>query len=328
MNTVQKFEIDGGRVARFARGAVAAAVMVVIAACGGGGGGGTTELPSGETPPEVIAVQKPTATEASRFLAQATIGPTEAEIDRLTGMTYAAWLDEQFAKPQIAASPVHQPGRRRPDLRRPAAEQHQLLGLVVEPGARRATTSCASAWPSRCREIMVISFADATLRNQPRGVASYYDMLGEKRLRQLPRPDRGRDLAPDDGHLPLAPAQPEGRRATGRVPDQNYAREVTQLFSIGQYKLNADGTEIMGADGQSGDRLQLRRPERPGAGLHRPQLVRRPAAQPTAPPPLQRRRCQPRARLAADAGVRRVRREHQLPLDQREELPRHDDPGA
>ena len=45
-------------------------------------------------------MQKPTPTEASRFLAQATMGPTEAEIDRLTGMTYAAWLDEQFAKPQ------------------------------------------------------------------------------------------------------------------------------------------------------------------------------------------------------------------------------------
>ena len=59
-----------------------------------------TDPAGGETPPEVIAVQKPTATEASRFLVQATMGPTEAEIDRLTGMTYAAWIDEQFAKPQ------------------------------------------------------------------------------------------------------------------------------------------------------------------------------------------------------------------------------------
>ena len=100
MNTVQNFEIEGGRVARFARCAVAAAVLAVIAACGGGGGGSPTDSAGGEATPEVIAVQKPTATEASRFLVQATMGATPEEIDRLTGMTYAAWLDDQFAKPQ------------------------------------------------------------------------------------------------------------------------------------------------------------------------------------------------------------------------------------
>jgi uncharacterized protein (DUF1800 family) len=30
--------------------------------------------------------------------------------------------------------------------------------------------------------------------------------------------------------------------ATGRQPDENYAREVMQLFTIGLYQLNADGT--------------------------------------------------------------------------------------
>jgi uncharacterized protein (DUF1800 family) len=38
--------------------------------------------------------------------------------------------------------------------------------------------------------------------------------------------------------------------ATGRVPDLNFAREITQLFTIGQYRLNADGTSVIGSDGK------------------------------------------------------------------------------
>ena len=36
----------------------------------------------------------------------------------------------------------------------------------------------------------------------------------------------------------------------GRVPDLNFAREITQLFTIGQYKLNADGSNVLGSDGK------------------------------------------------------------------------------
>ena len=39
--------------------------------------------------------------------------------------------------------------------------------------------------------------------------------------------------------------------ATGRVPGLNAAREVTKLFTIGQYQLNHDGTAVTGADGQA-----------------------------------------------------------------------------
>ena len=39
--------------------------------------------------------------------------------------------------------------------------------------------------------------------------------------------------------------------ATGRVPDLNFAREITQLFTIGQYKLNLDGTVMTAADGSA-----------------------------------------------------------------------------
>ena len=252
MNTVQHFEIDGGRVARFARGAVAAAVMAVIAACGGGGGGGgstPTDPTGGDAPPPVVAVQKPTATEASRFLIQSTMGPTEAEINRLTGMTYGAWLDEQFAKPQSlhrlyinqAAADLTSVGQQLSNTNFWDSWWSQALG--GDDQLRQRVTFALS-------EIMVISFADATLRNQTRGVASYYDMLGEKAFGNFRDLMEGVTYHPMMGiylsHLKNQKEDP----TTGRVPDLNFAREITQLFTVGEYKLNADGTNIMGADGR------------------------------------------------------------------------------
>ena len=85
------------------RSAVATAALSFLAACGGGGGSTAASPSLAGTGPAAAAqaVVVPTATEASRFLAQATFGPSSAEIQRLTTMSFAAWLDDQFAKPQI-----------------------------------------------------------------------------------------------------------------------------------------------------------------------------------------------------------------------------------
>jgi uncharacterized protein (DUF1800 family) len=251
VNTVQNFEIDGGRVARFTRGAVAAAVLVFVAACGGSGGGGgsPTDPAGGETPPEVIAVQKPNATEASRFLAQATMGGSEAEINRLTGMTYAEWIDEQFAKPQSlhrlyinqAAADLSSVGQQLSNTNFWDSWWAQALG--GDDQLRQRVAFALS-------EIMVISFGDATLRNQTRGVASYYDMLGENAFGNFRKLLEDVTYHPMMGvylsHLKNTKEDP----ATGKVPDLNFAREITQLFTIGQYQLNADGSYVMGADGR------------------------------------------------------------------------------
>ena len=192
-------------------------------------------------------------------------------------MSYAAWLDEQFAKPQSlhrlyinqAAADLTSVGQQLSNTNFWDSWWSQALRGRPAPPAHR---------PSPCREIMVISFADATLRNQTRGVASYYDMLGEKAFGNF------RDMLEEVTFHPMMGIYLSHRgnmkedTATGRVPDLNFAREITQLFAVGQDKLNADGTEIMGADGRPAVGLHLRGPRGPVAGVHRPQLVRRPAA--------------------------------------------------
>ncbi|MEP7057382.1 MAG: DUF1800 family protein, partial [Caldimonas sp.] len=99
-------------------------------------------------------------------------------------------------------------------------------------------------------EIMVISFTDATLSNQPRGVSSYYDMLAENAFGNFRKLIEDVSLHPMMGiYLTWLGNQKEDA-ATGRVPDLNFAREITQLFTIGEWKLNADGTYVLDAAGK------------------------------------------------------------------------------
>ena len=69
---------------------VAVGLAAGLAACGGGGGSAPASSP---------AATPPTAAEASRFLAQASMGASRAQIARVQALGYAGWLDEQFALP-------------------------------------------------------------------------------------------------------------------------------------------------------------------------------------------------------------------------------------
>lgn len=249
MEIVQKIEFGNERVARFGRSAVAGAVLVFLAACGGGGGGGTDVAADGSESPAVVAAKTPTSPEASRFLTQATMGPSEAEINKLSTMSYGAWLDEQFAKPQTlhrlyinqAAADLSSVGQQLSNTNFWDSWWAQSLG--AEDQLRQRAAFALS-------QIMVISFADATLRNQTRGVASYYDMLGEHAFGNFRQLLEGVTYHPMMGiylsHLKNQKEDP----ATGRVPDLNFAREITQLFAVGENKLNLDGTVVMGTNGR------------------------------------------------------------------------------
>ncbi len=182
----------------------------------------------------------PTQTESARFLTQATIGPTEASTSSLTQQGYSAWLAAEFAKPQT----LH---RSYMDTRAAALgtsgsisantfyESWWTQAITGDDQLRQRVTFALS-------QIFVISFADANLNNYPRGVASYYDMLGEKAFGNYRDLLESVTLHPMMGnYLSMLRNQKEDAAGT-RVPDENYAREIMQLFSIGLYQLNNDGT--------------------------------------------------------------------------------------
>jgi len=232
------------------RRAVATAVLLVIAACGGGGGTDTSADLAGTGPQAAaLAVVVPTQTEAARFLTQATFGPNGTEIQRLSGMTYAAWLDEQFAKPQTlhrlymnqAAADLASVGQQL--SRTNFFDSYWSQAIGAEDQLRQRAAFALS-------EIMVISFTDATLSNQPRGVSSYYDMLGENAFGNFRKLIEDVALHPMMGIYLTWLANQKEDAATGRVPDLNFAREITQLFTIGEWMLNPDGSFILDANGK------------------------------------------------------------------------------
>jgi uncharacterized protein (DUF1800 family) len=216
-----------------------------LAACGGssgdpsGDGGGNPSPQSAGVPASRDA--------AARFLTQATFGPTSAEVDRLMSIGYAAWIDEQFAKP----ASTHRINWEAADAKVKAANPTNANASIGQNGTIYSFWKSAVAGEDQLRQrvafalsqIMVISMQDSAVGNEPRAVAAYLDMLADKGLgnyRDLlegvsKHPLMGRYLS----HLRNQKADPR----TGRVPDENYAREVMQLFSIGLHELNADGSQ-------------------------------------------------------------------------------------
>jgi uncharacterized protein (DUF1800 family) len=242
----KKFETWAGRQGRVTRTAAASVVLALLAACGGGKGDSSTDAGSTSSPQTESPSNAPAA--ASRFLTQATFGPTSPEITRLSTMTYSAWIDEQFAKPQS----LH-----RDYMNQASADLAATGGTISQTNFFDSYWSQAIAGDDQLRQratfalsqIFVISFTDATLRNQPRGVSSYYDMLATNAFGNFRDLLESVALHPMMGvylsHLKNQKEDP----ATGRVPDLNFAREITQLFTIGQYTLNADGSVVTGSDG-------------------------------------------------------------------------------
>ena len=177
--------------------------------------------------------------DVSRFLAQATFGPNSAEITRVQRIGYGAWLDEQFG---LTPQPNHQ----------------QYLDAVRATGASLSDSHVAHTFWKQATtgndqlrqrlafalsQIFVVSLQDSTVAQHRRGVAAYLDMLGREAfgtyrtlLESVTRhPMMGIYLS----HLANQKEDP----TRNRVPDQNFAREIMQLMSIGLYELQPDGAQ-------------------------------------------------------------------------------------
>lgn len=212
------------------RVALAASALLLLASCGGGSGGST----SSTSAPVTGGV--PTQPQASRLLAQATFGATMPEIDTLTSSGYNAWLEDQFAKPQT----LH---RSYMDSMAASTGQSATQNHFYESFWQQAATGedqLRQRITFALSQMFVVSFQDSTVANTPRGVASYYDMLATHAFGNYRNLLEAVSLHPMMG-IYLTSLRNQKESGT-RVPDENYAREVMQLFSIGLVELNQDGS--------------------------------------------------------------------------------------
>ncbi|MBA3479816.1 MAG: DUF1800 domain-containing protein [Lautropia sp.] len=226
-----------------------AAACAVLAGCSGGGsrGGGSdaqANLAANSSGPLVTKAE--TGADASRFLAQTTFGPTTAEIDRVMAVQLDAWLAGEFAKPQsythlgywqerVAAS--GSPTTTNTDW---IYQSFWRSALLADDVLRQRIAFALS-------QIFVVSLNDMNVSQHPRGVASYFDVLGRNAFGNFRTLLEEVTLHPMMG---LYLSHLRNRGDNSRVPDENYAREVMQLFTIGVHLLNPDGTRVIGADGR------------------------------------------------------------------------------
>jgi len=223
-----------------------AVASAFLAACGGGGdeGGGTvapgtsTPAPAAPSGPTVAPVVPPSDTESVRFLTQATMGASEADIAKFKQLGYNAWIEAQFEMPRsshqdFVLSEIGLDGAGGANITMdPLYRSWWKQSLTGNDQLRQRVTFALS-------QIIVTSAADPQLQNRPAAMASYMDVLAKHAFGNF------RDLLDE---VSLHPTM--GRYLTvlgnrgdgGRTPDENYAREIMQLFSIGIVQLNVDGT--------------------------------------------------------------------------------------
>ncbi|MEL6569036.1 MAG: DUF1800 domain-containing protein [Pseudomonadota bacterium] len=240
------------------RHSILGAALLLGACSGGGGSGGSPGSPPPPPPPppppadgSILETQR----EAARFLNQATFGGQADEITALTGQSASNWFVEQVNMAPTLSLPYVQnyiatvPTATSPD------------GLTYE-GSHAATfafwvNAIESEDQLRQRmafalsQVLVISSRDGgTLAGIPTTVAYYQDILARNAFGNY------RDVLED---VTYSPAMAEyltymtnikGDPDTGRMPDENYARELMQLFTIGLVELNRDGTVRTDASGE------------------------------------------------------------------------------
>jgi uncharacterized protein (DUF1800 family) len=187
-----------------------------------------------------------TRAEAARFLTQATFGATEDDVDQVMALGYAKWIDAQFNKP---ASGYRAEWERVDNARKAIDPKKGALQIGVANAFWKHAITGEDQLRQRVAfalsQIMVVSLRTDATTNHTRAATAYLDMLATHGLGSYRDLLEGVSLHPLMGAYLSHIRNMKGDVSTGRVPDENYAREVMQLFSLGVHALNVDGTTQM-----------------------------------------------------------------------------------
>ena len=194
----------------------------------------------------VDASAGPSESEATRFLVQAAFGADSGTLQEVQRMDFERWILDQFSRPLGRTRPSIIAMRQRGEPIYHTASKMALWEQVMRPASRGPRVRMPDPLRQRVAyslsQIFVVSQKVDALGNNSEGVASYYDTLLTHSFGNYRDLLKAVCLHPCMGlylsHLGNRKADP----SKGRYPDENFAREVMQLFSIGLWELNPDGT--------------------------------------------------------------------------------------
>ncbi|HEY8023408.1 MAG TPA: DUF1800 domain-containing protein [Burkholderiaceae bacterium] len=226
-------------------GALAAAIL---SACNSGANDSLGSA-SGTISAEAKATKAPavSANEASRFLAQAGFGGTDADIASVQGSGESAWLATQFAMPASQTNWAWMISKGFNAI----AYAHTEAGidaslwhkLMTAPDVLRQRIALALS------ELFVVSLEGLPVGWRNFGAAAYMDLLAANAFGNFRTLLGAVTLNPAMGVYLNTRGNQKEDPATGREADENYGREVMQLFTIGLVQLNNDGSAKLDSKG-------------------------------------------------------------------------------
>ena len=215
-----------------------AALATALSACGGGGGGTLTSPPPPPPPPVITKAQ------AARFLLQAQFSAPDADINAVISQGFSAWLSGQYAAApgQTATAWLTSRGFNTIDATSQNFFRSALADIAAWNQLITATDGLRKRLSLALSEMMVVSTNGVASEVWPGYLmTNYWDMLNANVFGNFRTLLEAVTLNPAMGYYLNAKGnlKEDGK---GREPDENYAREVMQLFTIGLYEINDDGS--------------------------------------------------------------------------------------
>ncbi|MFZ4649529.1 MAG: DUF1800 domain-containing protein [Rubrivivax sp.] len=240
--------------------ATAASLAVLLTACGGGGTDAAPAPVAGPAPapspaPAGFAYQTPASNQdAVRFLLQAQFSASDAEIAAVRSSGYSSWLQAQIAAPPGPTGTAWLDSRganavvplSRSYFNSGPADQMAWAQLMTGPDAPRKRMALALS------EIFVVSTSAMSGYWPAYVMAAYWDVLCTHAFGNYRALLEAITLNLAMGNY-LNTRGNKKADGKGSAPDENYAREVMQLFTIGLVLLNPDGTPKRDASGATLD---------------------------------------------------------------------------
>lgn len=236
---------DSGEAGLLAAGLAASALL---SACGGGGDSTASDAAAPKVLAEVAHVDAAAvvsapigAADASRFLAQASMGANRALIAQVQSLGYAGWLDAQFALP---ASGTRWDWMVSKGFNA-AADQNSEAGFDAATWRKLITS------PDTLRQRVTLALSEIAVAGidglvglgwRAFSAAAYLDLLEANAFGNYRTLLGQISTSVPMGQFLTFRGSVKANASTGSHPDENYARELMQLFTIGLVQLNLDAT--------------------------------------------------------------------------------------
>ncbi len=223
-----------------ATAATAGAAAALLTACGGASPGGTGSAQA-TVLATVVRADAVSEAESARFLAQAAMGCERQQIAAVQSLGYQGWLDAQFALPPsgtrwdwLVAKGYDAATYKNSEAGFDAAAWRKL---VTAPDTLRQRVTLALS------EIIVVAIDGLVgLGWRSFSAAAWLDLLEAHAFGNYRTLLGAVSTSVAMGQFLTFRGNTKANPTTGSHPDENYARELMQLFTIGLVQLNGDGT--------------------------------------------------------------------------------------